>query len=119
MAARLDLIIEKGSTFSKVFIWKTKDSQSGQLTPVDLTGYKARLQVREDYDSLVVLFNLTTENNLILIEPLLGKITINIPADYSSLVTTSYGVWDIELYQDTYVERLLEGRVKLTPEVTR
>lgn len=119
MAARLDLIIEKGSTFSKVFIWKTKDSQSGQLTPVDLTGYKARLQVREDYDSSVVLFNLTTENGLILIEPLLGKITVSIPSDYSTPVASSYGVWDIELYQDSYVKRLLEGRVKLTPEVTK
>lgn len=119
MTGRLDLTIPKGATFQRVITWQTKDPVTGDLVPVDLTGYKARSQFRESYTSETPLFNLTTENMGIELVPLEGKIIINISAESSSQVSSLYGVWDLEVYQGDYVTRLLEGRVKLTPEVTR
>ena len=121
MAGKLDLTIEKGSTFERVFTWKTKDTETGQLTPVNLAGYKARCMFREVIEDAIPFLTLTTENGRILIEDLTGIIRLNIPAEMSTSVIPERGVWDLELYtpDETFVIRLLEGKVKLKPEVTR
>ena len=121
MAGKLDLTIEKGSTFERVFTWQTKDTETGQLTPVNLAGYKARCMFREVIDDPVPFLTLTTENGRIIIEDLTGIIRFNIPADVSAAVIPERGVWDLELYTSdgAFVIRLLEGKVKLKPEVTR
>ena len=119
MAGRLDLIIEKGSTFTRVFTWQTRDQETGALIPVDLSGYTARSMFRETHDSPQAFFDLSTENGGIFIDSFAGKITLKIEATQSTNVIYDSGVWDLELYQGTNVTRLIEGRVKLTPEVTR
>ena len=118
MAGKLNLIIEKGSTFTRVFTWQTKD-QENNIVPVDLSGYTAKAQFRETYDSPEPFFDLSTENGGITLGSTLGTITLVISASASSQVTANTGVWDIELYSGDYAIRLLEGRVTLTPEVTR
>ena len=45
-AGELDLYIEQGATYRKTLTWKT----GSPATPVDLTGYTARLQVRTKID---------------------------------------------------------------------
>lgn len=118
MAARLDLVIDKGSTFERVFTWNTKNPTTGALEPVDLTGYSVRAQMREDYDSPEPFINLTVGNGLSIVENE-GKITLTIPATLSSNLIEETGKWDLEVASGTYVKRLLEGRVKLRPEVTK
>jgi len=54
---RAAVVAEQGATYSKLF---TLTNSAGDL--IDLTGYTARLQVREKYSSEVKLLDLTTEN---------------------------------------------------------
>jgi len=118
MAARLDLTIEKGSTFERVFTWKTKNPDTGVLEPVNLSGYSARAMMREEYDSAEPFISLTTGNGIVL-TPLTGEIKITVTAEQSAALLAERGVWDIEVYTGTIVYRLLEGKVKIKPEVTR
>lgn len=118
MAARLDLIIEKGSTFERVFTWKTKNPNTGALEPVNLSGYGARAMMREEYDSPQPFISLTVGSG-ITITSATGEIAITITAEQSASILPDRGVWDIEVYSGDTVYRLLEGKVKLKPEVTR
>lgn len=118
MAARLDLTIEKGSTFERVFTWKTKNPTTGALTPVDLSGYNARAMMREDYDSPEPFVSLSTGNG-IEINLDTNEITLTIPATTTTSILAERGYWDLEMVTGETVIRLLEGRVKIKPEVTR
>lgn len=120
-AGRLDLTIEKGSTFERVFTWRTKNPTTNQLEDVNLTGYGARAMVKETYEDLVPLIDLATSGIglEILDPPTSGKIKLSIPATVSSAVFASYGVWDLEVFNGDYVTRLLEGRVTFREEVTK
>lgn len=121
MAGRLDLVINKGSTFERVFTWQTRDTTTGATTAVDLTDFRARMMMREEIDSPTPFLTLTSENGMIALGGEDGTITVTIPATESTALNVERGVWDIELYSilTDYVIRLLEGKVKLTPEVTR
>ena len=50
------MVCPQGATFSKQLTYTIDD------TPVDLTSYTARMQVREKYTSKTAAVNLTTEN---------------------------------------------------------
>lgn len=116
--AHLDLEVFKGSTFSKLIQWKT----GTPAVPVDLTGYKARMQVRRSVNDSTVLDSLTTENSrLAIYAPTEGRISINIAADISSAYSFTSGVYDLELIapDDITVYRILEGCFSANPEVTR
>lgn len=120
MAGRLDLIIEKGATFTKKFQWLTTDEATGVKTPVDLTGFTAEAMFREEIDSPIPFLTLTTADGSIelpVTEP--GTIIFHVPPIISSAIVANGGIWDLELTSGTVVTRLLEGKVKLKPEVTR
>lgn len=118
MAARLDLTIDKGSTFERVFTWKTKDPTTGALIPVDLSGYSARAMMREEYDSAQPFISLTTGNGInINIDT--NEVTLSIPATTTASIVVDRGYWDLEMVTGQTVIRLLEGKVRLKPEVTR
>ena len=118
MAATLDLIIDKGSTFERVFTWKTKDPTTGVEVPVDLTGYSARAMMREEFDSPQPFLSLTLGNGITM-DDNAGKITLIVTAAQSAALTQELGRWDLEVFTGDYVKRLLEGKVKIRPEVTR
>lgn len=117
-AGKLNLTVEKGATYTQTFTYSTKDPDTLVVTPVDLTGYTARAQFREEIDSATPFVSLDTTSGIVL-GGALGTITLSISAaDTAALLPTS-GVWDLELVSGTVVTRLLEGKVKLKPEVTR
>jgi len=106
--------IKQGSTFRKPLQWIAGGS------PVDMTGWSARMQIRPEVDSEIVIVELTTENGGITIEPLEGKITLYISAESTAALSFEEAVYDIELEApDGFVTRIVEGKVKLSPEVTR
>lgn len=53
----IDLTLQLGARFYKKFLWK--DKASGD--PIDLTGYKAHMQVRDSANSDTALLTLSTE----------------------------------------------------------
>jgi hypothetical protein len=114
-AATIDLLIEKGATYEKIFYYK-----DNTRTPIDLTDYTARMQVRSTFRSTVVILDLTTENGGIVITPAEGKIVINITDTATSAIVGSKGVYDLELISGTSViTKLIRGTVKMPDEVTR
>lgn len=116
--AHLDLEVFKGSTFLKQIQWKT----GTPAVPVNLTGYKARMQIRKSVNDTTILDSLTTENSrLSIYAPTEGRVSISIAADISSAYTFTSGVYDLELVapDNVTVYRILEGCFSANPEVTR
>lgn len=116
MAAGIkNIYIEQGATYRLNITWKDSGG-----TPIDLTGYTARMQVRHSYKSDTVLLNFTTENGAITLGGAAGTITIVGLATLTEDVPAKAGVWDLELVDgDGNVTRLLQGAVEVSPEVTR
>lgn len=124
-AGKYSFLIEQGATLS--FELQYKDSAG---TPIDLTGYTARMQIRSSVDSTTTIASLTSTltadgTGLNLsgssgTKPLSsGSIGVYISAASSSLFTFNEGVYDLELVSGSTVTRLIEGKVKLSKEVTR
>jgi len=115
MAGNWCFEIEQGATFSRVLTWK--DSAGD---PIDLTGYTARMQLRQYKSSGAVILELTTgADGRIALGGAAGTITLEVDADDTAEVTTDEGVYDLELVNGDVVTRLLEGQWKLNKEVTR
>ncbi len=117
-AAKLDLMIEQGATFRHTLF--VKAGKGADAPPVNLTGCKARMQIRSDIDSADVLIELTTENDRITITPLDGRIDLRISDEDTAALSFERGVHDVELeYSNGDVSRVVQGKVVLSREVTR
>jgi hypothetical protein len=90
------------------------------LSARDLTGYTARMHIREFIEDTATVAELTTENGGITIDAVTAEIFLYLsPADTAAL-TIRQGVYDLEIVPpDGKVVRLAEGKVKVDPEVTR
>jgi|WetSurMetagenome_2_1015567.scaffolds.fasta_scaffold07129_6 hypothetical protein len=120
MAGIKNITIEKGTTYNTIFTWSTKDNL-GVKTPVDISTWSARAQMREEYESTTPVVSLTSSPAAgITLGGAAGTIELKIAAADTSLISIESGVWDLEL-QDSMgnVVRLLEGKVTFKPEVTR
>ncbi len=114
-AGNYTITIEQGATLGLTLTWR---DESNAL--INLTGYTARMQVREQLDSATPFITLTTENGGIALGGAAGTITLNITATATAAITQTSGVYDLELVSSGgVVTRLLEGLVIIKPEVTR
>ena len=115
-AAQINLTIDKGSTFRKDFIWKAGLA----ITPVDLTGCTAKMQIRPAHGSPVLLLELTSNPAQYLsLGTTNGTISIDIPANVTREIAVENAVYDLEItMSDSSVTRLLYGSIEFTPEVT-
>jgi len=118
MAAKLNLKINQGETYRhKLYLSDPSD------VPINLTGYTARMHIRENIKSEVVLLELTTENGGIILSDLLGgELSLYISSTGTSAITWAQGVYDLEVIApgiDGDVTRLIEGNVAVSKEVTR
>lgn len=115
MAANYNITIEQGATFQFNLIWK---DSSGN--PIDLTGYTAKMQVRQRYSSEDAALTMSTEAGTIVLGGAAGTINITGPAVDTATITIKQGVYDVELTSaGGIVTRLIEGCVAVSPEVTR
>lgn len=112
-----DLTIEQGASYEKHFGIRQGSSETSPAA--DLTGYSARMHIREEIDSTEVLIELTTENGRIDIEPLTGIVTLMIDAEDTAALSFDVGVYDLELVSGSFVKRVARGKVSLSKEVTR
>lgn len=110
------LTIFKGGTFKHRFLFLYEND-----TPVDVTGYSARMHIREEWDSVTEEVNLTTENGKINTNPSLGIFDISIPATETAGLAIDAGVYDLEVMPPASQEviKLAYGKVKVLPEATR
>jgi hypothetical protein len=115
MPGTYNLTIYQGATFRQSIIWRNADS-----TPIDLTGYTARMQIRKSVRATTTEADMTTENSGIVISALTGEIELNLTAVQTAAIDIQDGVYDLELIDaDGTVTRLMEGSVTVSPEVTR
>lgn len=111
MAARYDITIEQGATF-------TFDLQ---VNSIDLTAYTVRMQGRTSHAATTTVFSLTNASGISVthsgghshIIPLISAATT------AGLTAPLAGVYDIEYESGGVVTRILEGSFYITPEVTR
>lgn len=114
MAGTHNLICEQGATFSRVFTWE--DSTGA---PVNVTGYTARMQVRETLTAASTLLSFTTENGGITLGGIAGTITVTATAETTAAVSAGCYVYDLELINGATVYRLVQGQFTVDGEVTR
>ena len=123
MAIAYDLKIDKGATYIKSFTWFNPPPfpNPSRLThgdAKDLTGYLGAMHIREDVSSDVILASLTNANGGITITG--GVITLRIEASTTEAFVFDTAVYDLRLTApDGTVTRLVEGKVKVDPDVTR
>jgi hypothetical protein len=110
---KYNFICPQGATFSKQLTWDIDGE------PVDLTGFTAKMQVREKYTSTTKILDLTTQNGGILLGGDEGTIQIEVSATTTSTIIPKNYLYDLELISSSTVTRLIEGKFMVTPEVTR
>ena len=89
-------------------------------TPVDISGYTARMQVRKKPKDTGVLLTLTTENGGVELDSVAKTITLRIPANSTALLDFQQAVYDLELITAAgRVMRFAEGNITVSAEVTR
>ena len=88
--------------------------------PVSLASYTARMQIREKIDT-PVLYELTTENDGIILNTADSTINLNIPAAITEAFTFKKAVYSIELINasNDSVTTFVQGNITLYNEVTR
>lgn len=114
--ARRNVTIRQGATWTLAF--RVRDDGTTQ----NLTGWQARMQVRETHASATTLLSLTsTPAAGITIDAALGKVTLEAnAATTAALPAPLAAVYDVELVSPAgKVDRVLEGVARITPEVTR
>lgn len=108
MAARVNIVIDQGTTFNTTYSF-TDDNDE----PIDFTTFSANSQMRKSYSSnTAYTFTVGLANN--------GVITLFMNSATTSTITAGRYMYDLEV-QDTNGtrSRLVEGMVTVTPEITR
>jgi hypothetical protein len=123
-AGKYSFTIEQGSTFERELIY-----QDSTGVPINLTNYSARMQIRPSPGSSTLYLTLSSSlrsdgtglnmNGLTGVIPTTsGTIGIVISAATSSLLTFDEAAYDLEIYSGSYASRIIEGKVKLSKEIT-
>lgn len=115
MAAKHNFNIEQGATFERTLTLTNSDGSA-----FNLTGYTAKLQARNWYDSTTPILTLTSDPAAgIVITALTSVIAITIAAATTAALTPANGVFDLEITNGTKTIRLIEGQFIVEPEVTK
>ena len=123
--------IEQGTTTDFELVYKDSDGN-----PVDLTGYRAHMQLKDSIGGsntyLILSSSLRADGtglnmsgsggDLASKDPMSGSIGVYISHTTSSNLSFGTAVYDLELISGsgntTVVTRLLQGKIKLSKEVT-
>jgi hypothetical protein len=120
-AGRYSFVIEQGSTLNFSIVYNDSNGQ-----PVDLSQYSAKMQIRQTYSSPPLLTLSSSLNadgtGLNMSSAVSGTIGIYIASCTSSLLTFNEALYDLDIISGSgncpVVNRILEGKVKLSKEVT-
>jgi len=118
-AGKINLLIEQGATF----VLPIEVYESDGTTPRDLTDVtEIRMQIRPDIDSAqkIADFDLTDSAEFAWDDQENGQFTLTVSATVTAAISVRSAVYDLELVFSTgVIERLLQGGIEFSPEVTR
>lgn len=112
--------IRPGATKVLKFKWSTVDPDTRVKTPVDLSSYAAKMQVRAEEGSTAVLMEFSTINGRITVNSN-GEVVVLIVPAVSNSYSTPKGVYDLLLMSATNPSEITEfasGIVTLDRGVT-
>ena len=132
-AGNYNFTIEQGTTFKRTF--KYKDSNGN---PIDLGSHDVFMDIRSSIDSSTTILDIrklnstkidgssTNNTNFTITSASAGEtaneINLTIDADTTASMSFDTAVYDIEIKDNTtppVVTRILQGKIKLSKEVTR
>lgn len=114
VAGQYDILADQGATFSRNIHWYDPDG-----TPKNITGYSARMQVRQRYVSTSTILSLVSPTDITL-GGSAGTIVVTVSATAMADVSSGDYVYDLEMVSSNgVVTRLLQGSFTVRPEVTR
>ena len=108
-AGKYDIEVDQGSDFSL----QLTIQESGSAK--DLSGFSLRGQMRPTKDSSTLTATFTTS----ITDVTGGVCTISLPYTTTENITVGQYFYDIELFTGSTVQRIIEGLVTVSPEVTR
>ena len=112
MAAYTELIMDQGASFNNV-INLTDDLSNASL---NILGYTVRSQMRRSYYSANATANITCT----ITNSSNGEITMSMTAANTTLIKAGRYLFDLETVdRDGIVNRVLEGIITVTPQITR
>ena len=120
MAAGIyNFTIEQGATFTRTF--KYKDANGDALS---LSSHDVRMQLRTSISSNSTIISLTevagTNGSVITVGGAgNNEILVTISATDTAAMSFDTAVYDLEIESSSVVTRLLQGKIKLSKEVTR
>lgn len=114
MSNKLNLELKQGEDFLRVLTIKDENG-----TEVNLTGYSFAAQIRQDYDKdLFLSFTFTIRNQT----TNTGEVEMSLAKALSSakkIIGKQNYVYDVEMNDGSRTTRIMEGQIKITPEVTK
>lgn len=105
--------IDQDSTYTVTLVYN-----DGNGNPIDLTGYEAKMQLREKYDSPTAALTLTTGGGGIVITGPTGTIDITATDEQTATLDPIFYVYDLDLKLGGVITRLIQGQVTVRPRVT-
>lgn len=106
--------IDQGSVFSVVLVYTDSNN-----VPVNLTGFTAKMQLRQNYNSTAADLTLSSANGDIIIVGATGTITVNATAAQTGALSPGFYVYDLELTSGLNISRLIQGQVTVAEQVTQ
>ena len=115
MAAGIyNFTIEQGTTFKRTFKYKDANGDG-----VDLSSHAVRMQIRKTIGGdLISSFTEEGTDKFTVGGVANNEFTLIIAASTTAAYTFNTAVYDIEIEKDNEVTRLLQGKIKLSKEVT-
>lgn len=132
-AGTYNFIIEQGSTFKRTFKYKDANGNA-----IELKNHDVFMDIRSDVDSPTTILDIneitttkfdgsTTTDTLFTItsasvDAKANEINLTIDADTTASMSFDTAVYDIEIADNStpkVVTRILQGKIKLSKEVTR
>ena len=113
-AGKYDIVIEQGATFKLPISYK--DSTGSVVDLVSGNGYTSRMMIKESAGGTTIK-SLTNGSGMTLAASG-NNIVIEISATDTAAMDFSNAVYDLEIVSGTEVTRILEGKVKLSREIT-
>jgi len=111
-----DIVADQGATLHEVAVWK-----DSARNIINVSGYTARMHIRESIESANPTLSLTTENGRIVVYGSEGRFDLTVSASDMTGISAGKYIYDLEVVAPVtgIVTRLMMGNFVVRGEVTR